>query len=75
MKNELIEHTDGDKFWYQNDELHRLNGPACEFVNGDKYWYIDGKKLTEEDFNKKIKELKPVKPIKLINRFIAILEE
>ena len=41
----------GDKFWYQNDKLHRLDGPAFEDADGGKSWYIDGKRLTEEEFN------------------------
>lgn len=27
----------------QNDELHRLSGPAVEWMSGDKLWYVDGK--------------------------------
>ena len=33
----------GDKAWYQNDKLHRLDGPAIERVNGNNLWYQDGK--------------------------------
>jgi hypothetical protein len=46
-----IEYADGSKEWYQNDERHRLDGPAIQYVNGYKEWYIDGKELTEEEFN------------------------
>ena len=28
--------------WYQNDQLHREDGPAVEFANGEKYWYQNG---------------------------------
>ena len=42
---------DGTREWFQNDERHRLNGPAFEGVDGYKAWYIDGIKLTEEEFN------------------------
>jgi len=31
----------GDKYWYYNDKLHRLNGPAVEHADGDKYYYIN----------------------------------
>ena len=31
------------KDWYLNGLLHRINGPAVEWVNGDKAWYIHGK--------------------------------
>ena len=30
---------DGDRLWYQNDQLHRLDGPAAEYSNGNRYWY------------------------------------
>jgi hypothetical protein len=33
----------GDKFWYQNDKLHRLDGPAIEDADGFKEWYQNGK--------------------------------
>ena len=36
--------TNGSKFWYQDDELHRTDGPAVECVNGDKHWYQNGKR-------------------------------
>jgi len=29
--------------WYQNGQLHRLDGPATKYKNGDKYWYQNGK--------------------------------
>ena len=45
------EEADGSKSWWQNDDLHRLDGPAIEEANGTMYWYIDGKELTEEEFN------------------------
>jgi hypothetical protein len=32
----------GTKEWYQDGNLHRLNGPAIEWVNRDKSWYQDG---------------------------------
>ena len=41
-------HTNGDKFWYLNDKIHREDGPAVEYSNGDKYWWINGK-LHRED--------------------------
>ena len=52
----MIEYTvrvyDGyAKFWYLNDELHHEDGPAVECANGDKFWYLNGKHLTEQEFN------------------------
>ena len=32
----------GNKRWYLNDELHRIDGPAIEFANGYKAWYFNG---------------------------------
>jgi hypothetical protein len=38
-------HTNGngDRFWFQNDLLHRLDGPAFESANGDRQWWQNGK--------------------------------
>ena len=49
----MIEYTvkvysNGDKYWYLNDELHREDGPAIEDSDGDKSWYLNGK-LHRED--------------------------
>ena len=50
-----IENANGDKAWYQNDKLHRTDGPAIECADGRKYWHLDGKKLTEAEFNARTK--------------------
>jgi hypothetical protein len=34
----------GDKYWYLNDKLHRVDGPAIEYANGSKFWYLNGKR-------------------------------
>ena len=34
---------DGDKRWYLNGLLHRINGPALEYATGNKEWYLNGK--------------------------------
>ena len=39
---ELTVYSDGYKYWIQNDELHREDGPAIEWTNGYKEWYING---------------------------------
>jgi len=36
--------ADGSKRWYENNLLHRLEGPAVEDPNGCKYWYVEGKR-------------------------------
>ena len=48
---EVEVYPDGAKFWYQYGKLHREDGPAVELANGTKYWYLDGKELTEAEFN------------------------
>ncbi len=35
---------DGNKRWYKNGRLHRVNGPAIEYTNGTKHWYQHGKR-------------------------------
>ncbi|MDP2696082.1 MAG: hypothetical protein Q8O87_02405, partial [bacterium] len=55
-----IEWSDGEKQWYKSDKLHREDGPAIEYANGNKYWYINGKGLTEEEFNLQMKP-KPIR--------------
>ena len=44
----MIEYTvkvykDGNKEWYLNGQLHRLDGPAVEWASGSKLWYLNGK--------------------------------
>ena len=46
--------ANGSKFYYLNDELHREDGPAIEHSSGKKYWWLNGKRLTEEEFNKRM---------------------
>jgi hypothetical protein len=42
IKYEVKVYTDGRKFWYLNDGLHREDGPAVDDSNGNKYWYLNG---------------------------------
>ena len=41
-------YEDGGKFWYLNDKLHRVDGPAVECANGDKLWYLNGERHRED---------------------------
>jgi hypothetical protein len=43
---EITTRTDefGNKFWYLNGELHRVDGPAIEFADGTKHWYLNDKR-------------------------------
>ena len=42
MINPVID-KDGNKRWYANGELHRLDGPAIEWSDGDKSWFFKDK--------------------------------
>ena len=45
-------YKNGSREWRnQKGQLHRLDGPACEYANGEKCWYINGIQYTEEEFN------------------------
>ena len=46
-----IEYANGTREWCLNDKLHKIDGPAIECANGTKFWWIEGKELTEEEFN------------------------
>jgi len=41
--NPAVDFNNGDKWWYKEGKLHRLDGPAIEFSDGEKWWYKDGK--------------------------------
>ena len=34
--------SNGDKCWYFDGNLHRVDGPAVECSDGTKYWYFNG---------------------------------
>lgn len=37
-----FQNKDSTKYWYQNGQLHREDGPAVEQPNGTRYWYWNG---------------------------------
>jgi hypothetical protein len=46
----------GSKYYFKDKAmtiLHREDGPAIEYASGSKSWYLNGKKLTERQFNYK----------------------
>jgi hypothetical protein len=43
MKQGLIIDEKGNKHWYLNDQLHRVDGHAIELSNGTKLWFLNGK--------------------------------
>ena len=46
--------NDGSEHWQQNGIYHRLGGPAVTDSLGDKLYFINGKELSEENFNHNI---------------------
>jgi hypothetical protein len=38
-----VERTEDGVFYYLNDELHRIDGPAEDYFDGTKYWWLNGK--------------------------------
>ena len=44
----IIEWPNGTKFWCFNYKLHRVDGPAVEWVSGGKEYWINGKKVSKE---------------------------
>ena len=45
-----VEYPNGYKAWWQNNQVHRLDGPAVEFSDGYKEYYVLGQILTENRF-------------------------
>jgi hypothetical protein len=41
----------GNRCWYLNGQLHRVDGPAAEYADGTNLWYLNGRHLSEEEFN------------------------
>lgn len=39
---------DGNKKWYLNGVLHRLDGPAIQYKNGSRLWFVNGVPHREE---------------------------
>lgn len=48
MRNGLIIDSNGNKYWYKNDKIHRIGGPAIEYTSSTKWWFMNGK-LHRED--------------------------
>jgi hypothetical protein len=48
IKYEVEVNTNGDKYWYLNGKLHRVDGPAIEYDNGSKHWYLNNMRHRED---------------------------
>jgi hypothetical protein len=52
------EFADGYRGWWLNGKRHRIDGPAIVTSFGTKFWWLHGIKYSEEDYNKKIAQMK-----------------
>ncbi len=43
MRNGLEIDKYGNKRWFLNDKIHRVNKPAIEYSSGTKCWYLNNK--------------------------------
>jgi len=39
---------EGTRIWTFNSQLHREDGPACEYANGDKEWWLHDQRHRED---------------------------
>ena len=65
----------GSKYWFQNGERHRLDGPACEWADGSKAWYINGIQYTENEWKIEIEKINRIKKLEepMVDRFENLL--
>ena len=42
MKTGLFIDLHKNKWWFDNDLIHRKDGPAIEWNDGDNWWYLNG---------------------------------
>ena len=47
-KNGLYTDENGSKYWYVNDRLHKVDGPAKTDRSGLNHWYKNGKRHRED---------------------------
>ncbi len=45
---------DSGSEWWVNGKRHRTDGPAVDWSNDTREWYLNGKEMTESEFNKRI---------------------
>jgi hypothetical protein len=71
-----VEYPNGNCGWYLNNGLlHRIDGPAWEYANGRKYWIVNGKQMTEKQFNKWRAKNNPIKESRAENlKHLASME-
>ena len=45
-----------DRYWFQNGQLHRTDGPAMILADGRQWWHLDGKSMTEDEWRQHVTE-------------------
>jgi hypothetical protein len=53
-----IDKNEFGTYYYLNNDLHRLDGPAIEYLDGTKDWWIEGKRIycnSQKEFERYIK--------------------
>jgi hypothetical protein len=71
MKTQYIKKDNGYTHYYADEEMtisHRTDGPAIEYADGSKEWYIEGKCITEAEFNM-LHELKEITLEQIAKKF------
>ena len=64
-----VEHPGGSKEWWVHGKHHRIDGPAVDInnVNVEKEWYVNGKQMSEEQFNQWRARHNPIKESRIEN--------
>ena len=64
MTTQIVYYNDGTKEYYIEGQLHRLDGPAVEWVDGRKHYWVNDicvtdkvKDISEEDIPKYLRML------------------
>lgn len=57
IKCHAIEWASGNKQWFYNGRLSRLDGPAIECHDGRKEWFINNVEYSEKEFNELVGSL------------------
>jgi len=50
----VLTDLNGTRVYFLYGLLHRENGPAVEGFDGTREWWLNGEKLTEEEFSRKM---------------------
>lgn len=42
------------RWWNLKKRLHRINGPAIEYLNGHKRWFLNGREYDEAGWRRRV---------------------